>query len=74
MLNLEIKNLAKSMPSIKKMSYLQPPQPQQADDAKQMAVIEEDPSPLDTDESNEENLTQADHTQVAAGSVKKQRL
>ena len=43
--------------------------PQQLDDAEQVAVIEEDPSPLNTDESNEELFIQADHLLAAASSV-----
>ena len=34
---------------------------QQLDDAEQVAVLEEDPSPVNTAESNEELFTQADH-------------
>ena len=43
--------------------------PQQLDDTEQMAVIEEDPSPVNTDESNGELFTQADHLLVAASPV-----
>ena len=34
---------------------------QQLDDAEQVVVLEEDPSPVDTAESNEEFFAQADH-------------
>ena len=40
---------------------------QQLDDAEQVAVVEEDPSPVNTDESNEELLTEADHLMVNDG-------
>ena len=43
--------------------------PQQLNDAEQVAVVEEDPSPLNTDESNEKLFTQADHLLAAASSV-----
>ena len=42
--------------------------PQQLDDTEQVAVIE-DPSPVNTDDSNEELFTQADHLLVAASPV-----
>ena len=40
---------------------------QQLDDAEQVAVVEEDPSPVNTDESNEELFTEADHLMVSDG-------
>ena len=43
--------------------------PQRLDDAEQVAVMEEDPSPLNTAESNKELFTQADHLLAAASSV-----
>ena len=43
--------------------------PPQLDDAEQVAVIEEDPSTVNTDESNEQLFTQADHLLVAASPV-----
>ena len=43
--------------------------PQQLDDTEQVPVIEEDPSPVSTDEFNEELFTQADHLLVAASPV-----
>ena len=53
---------------------LQTPHPIQADDPQQMAVTEDYPAPLDTEETNEEHFTQADHTLAAASFINEQMV